>query len=247
MLYSDNTLEDQGLMSRVLVSKPETMIGEHKFHEPKPVSLKAMKAYGQIVSDILAEIADELKRPDSRDIVFALSNQARPEWIRFHDSYEKRFKGDLSEVTNFTNKMPQHVLRLAAVIAMARQSEHSTIDLVDIEAAIELAKYYTKEVLRLRAESKIDKQIKVAQDTLEWMVRYTKEKRTEDEGDLVLFSEVCQYGPAGTRGKKNADAALRTLADHYCILPVNGPIEVDDKQRRGDVWRIHPNFIDNND
>jgi hypothetical protein len=126
ILLSDRLLSDQGLLSRLLVSAPETLAGTRLWREPDALSDRAIRRYGARLLAILetslplaAAKANELSPP-----AITLSARARQTWIGFSNHIEKEIRpgGSLETVRGLANKLAEHAARLAATLALVRTS-----------------------------------------------------------------------------------------------------------------------------
>lgn len=117
MVLSDRLLADQGLLSRLLVTAPDTAAGTRLWRDADPASDVAVKRYGARLLDVLEAplpLADGKPNELSPPRMF-LSPQARRQWIRFADHIERQIGpgGDLEPIRGLANKLPEHAARSA--------------------------------------------------------------------------------------------------------------------------------------
>ena len=157
IMLNDRLLADQGLLSRFLITAPDSAAGLRLWHEPSTASEIALKRYGARLLDILeapcssrAGKANELE-PRRR----VLSAEVRGVWIAFADHVERAIgpNGALGPVCGLANKLPEHAGRLAAILALLSDLGTPEIGGDHMRAGIALAEHYATEALRLFARA----------------------------------------------------------------------------------------------
>jgi hypothetical protein len=125
VMLSDPLLLNQGLLSRCLVTAPESNAGSRLWHDPDPASDAAIKRYGAVLLKILERPLPlvEGKTNELSPRALPLAPDARKIWIGFADSIEAQIKPDgaLAQVKGLANKLPEHSARLAAALPMSRR------------------------------------------------------------------------------------------------------------------------------
>ncbi len=89
-LLADGLLTGQGFLSRVLVTAPDTTAGTRFWHEPKPESSQAIKAYGGRLLSIL-EVSPPLadgKPNELKPDPLEMSPRTKEAWTQFADHVE---------------------------------------------------------------------------------------------------------------------------------------------------------------
>ena len=234
LFLADGLLAEQGLLSRVLASAPESAIGTRSWREASQDSDLAIKAYGKRLLDILEMPLPlaERKRNELAPREISLSKDARARWIAFHDHIEVQMgEGEpLWPVRGLANKLPEIVGRLAGVLTLIGNIETTEIGLAEIEHGIALAEHYAAEALRLFAASQADAELVRAQGLLRWLTM-------EWESDVVGLPEMYQRGPNFVRDMKAARALVGVLECHGHLARIDGGAVISG-QRRRDAWRI---------
>jgi len=94
ILFNDPLLTDQGLLSRLLATAPESSVGTRFHREEKPQTDSEIKRYGAIVLGILETppplVAGSRQELDPRPL--PLSPRARTLWVQFLDHIELQLK-----------------------------------------------------------------------------------------------------------------------------------------------------------
>jgi hypothetical protein len=229
ILMSNDIFREQGWLSRMLISWPDSTVGERSYVEDDIFADPEVKAYHAACLKLLEQTP---LTPD-RNLdppVLTLSQIAKQVWIRFHDYCDKEAVrgGELEAARGLANKAPEHAARLAGVLTVMRGGQEITTE--DIEAGITLANYYLGEAVRIADAGQIKQPLKDAEQLLQWI-------HTRGFGQ-VYPSLVYQKGPSRRlRTKESALKAIRTLQDHGWLIPMEAG-EMEGTGRR-QVWRVN--------
>ncbi len=96
--------------------------------------------------------------------------------------------------------------------------------------AINLAQFYTTEMLRLEAAGMSDPDLVLAEHLLAWLRDHWKEP-------VIALVVIYQSGPAAIRDTKTARKIVRILEAHGWLVRVPGGAIVNGTKRR-EVWRV---------
>ena len=230
--FGDRLLIEQGLLSRALLTAPEPASGGRQWKEPTPESGTVLKRYGARLLGIL-ERPLPLAQGTPNELAprtLPLSPKARQLWIGFHDHIEIRLGagGELEPVRGLANKLPEHAARIAAVLTLVVDTEAVDVAAAAMEAGIWLAQHYAAEAMRLFGASRVNGELRDAQQLLAWL-------RTWPE-PFVSLPDIYQRGPNSIRDKARAHRAVTILVDHGWLVAAP-PGEVDGTFRR-EVWRV---------
>jgi hypothetical protein len=196
MWLRDRLLTDQGLLSRQLLSAPDSAIGTRMWREDTIEADRAMAAYDARLLTIL-ETPPPLT-PDTQNELqprrLTLSPAARRVWIEFADHIETALgaDGELRPISGIANKLPEHAGRLAGVLTLTRDIDAGEIAEEEIAAGVLLAQHYAAEALRLHGISRIAAELRLAQQTLDWLLRQWDEP-------MISLPDVYQRGPTAIR------------------------------------------------
>lgn len=231
--FGDRLLVEQGLMSRVLVTAPESASGERMWREPALESDANMRRYHAWLLGVLERPLPlaEKTRNELAPRTLPLSAQARRLWIAFHDHVEKRLAagGELEPVRGLANKLPEHAARIAAVPTLVRDIEAGEVATAEMEAGISLAQHYAAEALRLFGASRVSADLHRAQQLLAWL--HGRDKQ------VVSLPDIYQAGPNAIRDKGTAAKLVAKLEDHGHLVRLPSGAEIDGKRRR-DAWLL---------
>jgi len=235
IMLSDTLLTSQGLLSRILVSAPDTAAGTRYWKNPVPEDAIAIKRYGDRLLEImktrlpLAEGKNNELKPRS----LSLSPKAHQLWIDFANSIERKIapNGEFATIRGLANKLPEHAARLAAVPTLVHDIYAAEISEEQITAGIELANHYASEALRMFGASRINADLLLAQKLLMWLQTSWQER-------LISLPDIYQRSPiTAIRDKQKATKIVEILEQHGYLQPVAGGAMVAGEKRR-EVWRI---------
>ncbi len=218
LLFDDGVLADQGLLSRVLPSFPESAIGARAWREPSDHTGAELGRYDASLLGILEKplplVAGKRDQLAPREL--PLSDTARRLWIGFHNQIEARMGagGQLEPVSGFANKLPEHAARIAGVLTLLREITAVEINEAVMQAGIDLAQYYVGEALRLHGASQVSGQLRQAQRLLAWLL-----DRPEP---AISLPDIYQRGPNAVRDKSSAMALVEILVDHGWLVEIPG-------------------------
>ena len=234
MMLSDPVLLNQGLLSRCLVTAPESSAGTRLWREASIASEMAIKRYGGRILDMLEKplplAAGKTNELSPR--VLKLAPVAQKLWIGFADNIEGQIgpDGALTPVRGLANKLPEHAARLAAVLALVSDVEVIEVSPEHITGGIALAQHYVSEALRMFEGNRIGPELLLAQKLLAWLIGSWN-------GSLISLPDIYQQGPNAIRTKETAGRLVRILEDHGWLHRIEGGAMVAGNHRR-DAWRI---------
>jgi hypothetical protein len=229
MLMTNDIFREQGWLSRMLISWPDSTVGTRPYVEDDVFADPAVKAYHAACLTLLEQTPLNPERKLDPPIL-SLSHIAKQVWIRFHDYCDKEAAsgGELEAARGLANKAPEHAARLAGVLSVTRGG--TEISTEDIEAGITLANYYLGEAIRIADAGQINQSLKDAEQLLQWI-------QTRGFGQ-VYPSLVYQKGPnRRLRTKEAALKAIHTLQNHGWLIGMSAG-ELEGSGRR-EVWRVN--------
>lgn len=234
ILLSDALLTGQGLLSRLLVSAPQSTVGTRFQRAEQAGTDHAIKRYGARLLSVL-EMPLPLAVGKTNELEprpLPLSNPARNDWHAFADHIERAIgsTGELETVRGLANKLPEHAARLAAVLALTHDIDAGDISAEAMGAGIRLAEHYAAEALRLFGASRISADLRLAQRLLEWLPKWPE--------SYISLVDVYQRGPVvAIRDKATAQKMVEILEGHGWLKRVAGGAVIGG-QRRREAWQI---------
>ena len=150
---SDPPLAGQGLLSRLLISCPDSAAGTRLQRPEQPEtdsdSQTIRRASVSILETPLPLAAGKINELEPRPL--PLSPAARTMWRNFADHVEMAVarNGEFETVRSLANKLPEHAARLASVLTLVRNIDAGEIACAEMEAGVALAEHYATEALRL--------------------------------------------------------------------------------------------------
>ena len=158
----------------------------------------------------------------------ALRPDAANLFVEILQANEAALADEFAQLQDFISKVPEHAVRLAAVMAAYGNANNPIIDERTMDAGHRVAIYYAKEMDRLRHAAMISEEDALAEQLRGWCI-----------GRRVFhLAEVYQSGPS--RKLRNADLARRTvdlLVERGWLEPLP-PDTVFDGSPRRDAWKL---------
>lgn len=232
-MLSDPLLLNQGYLSRILASAPESSAGSRFWKEPKEDSSTALEIYSSTILNILQRRLPVSTERDNelspKRIVF--DAEAKKLWTQFADQIEKQIAPScaLAPVKGLANKLPEHAARLAAVLELTTDIDADKLRPEFMAHGITLANHYVAEALRIFEAGLANPDLTLAHALLVWL-RDWPEKN-------VSLPDIYQKGPNAIRDRDTAGRLVGVLESHGWLKRVRGGAEVDGHYRR-DAWEI---------
>lgn len=239
---SDVRFADQGLLARFLVAAPAGRAGtrlrdDEAYQAISSSAVAQLERYNAAITNLL-RAPIRWKNEDDRSVGVHMdrlkfSPEARAIYLEAYNATEKALgpHGELEAVKAFASKLPENAGRIAGILTLLQSPQARTIDAETMGAAIQLARFYLAEFLRLNASGAIDPELKQAKVLLDWM-------RGQDSTFFPL-STIYQRGPNSIRQAAKARTIMQLLEAHGWAVPVEGGTEHDGKFHK-EIWRLVP-------
>ncbi|MDL4772481.1 DUF3987 domain-containing protein [Actinomadura xylanilytica] len=210
---------EQGLLGRLLISMPESMLG-HRNARPNPIPAHVHTAYERTLNDLVLSLR-RFGDPDATPINLTFTDEAQEAVIDLLEETEPRFRvgsGDLAHMTDWGGKLVGAVVRLAALLHLGkhlRDGYGRPIDLATFQDARQLGEYFTAHAQAAYDAIGADPAVNHARTILDWARRTDTTRFTAR--DLMR-------GPLKNRARKvtDLDPALRVLETHGWTRSVPG-------------------------
>lgn len=213
-LGRDRKARGRGLLARVLWSRPTSRVG-YRPTEPSPVPESQRASWDLLVKSLANE---SLKvDPTSDPPVLRLDMDALQIWQTMRSDHEPKLRPDigaLASITDWANKLPGQILRLAGLLHALRTGQLAgRIDGETMAAAVRLGAYYTDHALAVFSEMGTDEATQDAALVLRWL-----KNRALDKTSTRDVSQSKDWDSNRVRD------ALDVLVRHgyVRILPPNG-------------------------
>ncbi|MGB7917178.1 MAG: DUF3987 domain-containing protein, partial [Rhodomicrobium sp.] len=148
VFLSDAVLRDIGLLSRFLITEPETTMGSRPHRDLTSAHEAAMAAYRAKTLGLLRQPLPYDDRGEAlKPLPLEMTPEARERWIAFSDEVDAALKPGcrLHEISGFASKIAEHAARIAAVLAVYDEPAVADLDRQGLERGIELTNYYASE------------------------------------------------------------------------------------------------------
>ena len=161
-----------------------------------------------------------------------LSESAREALVRFSDSVERSQcpGGDMAHLTGTASKAAEQAARIAGVLTLWRDLDAVEVEPADMANAIELARFYLLEAVRLADAAQISAEISQAEKLKRWLLETFKEPE-------VMVRDVVGRGPNSLRETPKARAVMKLLEKHGWLAPLDAGTVVRGSAR-SEAWRI---------
>ncbi len=233
-MLADPTLQNQGLPSRLLVSAPASLVGTRMQKVQKKDTGPALKRYQKVLLALLRKPQKRVgpSNPELDPRPISLSASARKKWQAFADDCEREMAAGqrMEPIRAFANKLPEHALRIAAVLELVDNVDATEISGNTFDRAAKLARYYASEALRLFEHGSASIEILRAEKVLNWLHDKWGKAR-------VGLAHVYQLGPNPVREAKLAREAMLILEQHDWVAKIECGAKIEGKRHR-EAWDI---------
>lgn len=232
---SDEQLTDQGLLSRVLVTAPDSIAGTRWWRDPTDEGQGAIARYEEKLLEILRhplplakDTKNELTPPK-----LPFSADAKALYVTFVDEVEAQLgaEGSLRPICGFANKLPEHASRLAAVLAVFEDPAVEQLPGQAMARGIRLANFFAGELMRLKMAGWLDPTVAKAERLRLWVRDSWKE-------DHISVRAITQYAPPEFRKAAAENKRLvAILAEHGWLVPEPAGARLKEERAR-EAWRV---------
>ncbi|MEP0390750.1 MAG: YfjI family protein [Erythrobacter sp.] len=229
---ADPLAADTGFLPRFLVCEPASAIGT-RLHQTTRSNWAAISSFGNRLRSILeSEMSMDAETRELQPRCLPLSDGARETLVRFADKVEQAQSpgGDMAHITGTASKAAEQAARIAGVMTLWRDLEAKQVEPVDMNNAIELARFYLLEAARLADAAQISAAIDQAEKLRRWLLDTFAETQ-------VLVRDVVRRGPNSLRESPKARAALVALEQHGWLIPLEKGSVVRGSARK-EAWQI---------
>jgi len=218
LLIADPVMRDQGLTARLLPTGPDSLMGTRLYRDATEEEYAAVDCYNDHMLHLLKQPLPVAERPNGalqcRPVPF--SAEAKLVWVEFYNEVERQLtvNGRLRPISGMAGKLPEHAGRIAAVLALVERLDAPQIEKKHMENAVELARHYVGEALRLAvAEAvSVDPELVMAEKFGQWL-------RSKHAGQVVTLTRILQFAsPAAVRKAEMAHAMLAILEERGWVI-----------------------------
>lgn len=216
----DPELEEQGLLSRMLIVRPPSMAGSRTVEEVNPLDLEAwrdsltIREFNGRIKALLATVAPLHEGGGLQRTTLHLSPEAATLWREACNTFEARRAkgGEYGAIRGFASKMAELAMRIGGILHIHEHGPSGQIGAEAMRSAIGLVEWFATERLRLRDEGTVETQVTEAQALLEWMMK--------QPGEFITRREIGRDAPNRFRRKAQMDKTLTILFAHNQLREV---------------------------
>ena len=230
---TDPVLVDNGLLTRFLVTRPDTMMGRRRMCDPTPLQECAIATFNETTLNRLRRPLPCAKTGGGLEPApIEMSEAALRLWRAFADDIELSLlpSGAFHEVGGFANKLAEHAARLAAVLAVFDDPNANEINGGHMARALAIARFFGAEALRLHDAAHVSQELMQAQRLLQWLLRSWSEP-------LVTIRVVQRSGPNFIRDRARALRLMAVLERHGWVKRIANGVVAGKPAR--EAWLIH--------
>lgn len=231
---SDSVLQNQGMLSRILVVAPKSMAGSRINHQLTQESIQHLEQFKLRLGDILRfpfkTKANSLNELNPR--VISLNEDTKELYYEFADHIEKSIAPNAphESIKGFANKLAEHVLRIATTFALFENHEVERLEYKYLKMAIKLGEYYAQEALRLFFEGVINPDILLAEKFIDWLKNNWQEEN-------ISLPDIYQRSLNSVNTKSKALKIVKILEDHGWLKKNQDKLMINNHLRK-DTWKI---------
>ena len=233
ILFSNQLLSSQGILSRFLVAYPTSTIGTREYNDKNVHARLGMVNYSSRMGELFRHPLPmrDGKKNELSPRSLGLTPGAKKLHQEFHNHIEKlcREDGELSSIKGLAAKAAEHSLRLAGILTLVDDIEAREIAELHLSRGNHLMDFYLHEALRLFDSAVDNPKLITAERLLRWALA---------EDQHVHLSAIYQRGPRRIRDKATAKEAVAVLVDHGHLIPIKGGAVVDERMRK-EAWRVY--------
>lgn len=211
---------EQGLLGRLLISMPESMLG-YRSARPDPIQPHARATYERTLNELVLSLRRH-GDPEGTPVTLTFTSEAQQAVIGLLETIEPRLRpgtGDLAHMTDWAGKLAGAVVRIAALLHLAkhlRDGYSQPIDSTTLQEAVQLGEYFTAHAQAAYDAIGADPAVNHARTILDWARR---------NGIARFTARDLMRGPMkGGKVRKVADLepALRVLETHGWTRQIPG-------------------------
>jgi hypothetical protein len=218
---------DSGLFSRNLVCSPVSNCGNRQVSEAEH-STGNLDEFNEKVTKLLLDSLNLDSYTDRKIISF--TDEAKRVWIDIANDIEINMQpnGLYCNAKDHASKLAENVARVAAIIHCFEYSLDDEISASTLWEAINLVSYFSGQFMNVFAAP--PKYVTDAQNLMQWLSVYA------NSGIRYLKrNNILQFGPSGTRKKKDLETVLEYLKPNNDIAEM-----MSRKTRVIDLWPQQP-------
>lgn len=206
-LVEDELMKDQGLLARMLMSEPDTLVSKRPYTRPSEESFDVCAAFDDHIKKLVLLTPRYNSMGDGLDPrTVYVCDQAEPLWIDFYNEVELKLADEYKSIIGFASKAAEHVLRISAVIELFQDPGALEITTKSLQSGIALVRYYLAEQLRIQ-HSRPTEEEENAQVLIDWLNENWEE-------EFVSIPCIGKFGPNSIRKSKVAKLAVELAVEH---------------------------------
>jgi hypothetical protein len=215
--FSNIDFQDQGILSRILLANPPSLIGTRMQRDINPAVMQYLETYDAALLRLL-EMPLPTSASNSKQLTprsLAMDVEAVKLWKQFADENETDMhQGNRYEsIHGLANKLAEHAARIAGCLAIFYDCNVAHISADFMEQGIRIAKYFGEQAVLYLDSSMKDIEIGDAELLYNWLTGASWRE------DYIGVKAVCQLGPKSLRKARTAKSAIAILEENNWLRP----------------------------
>jgi hypothetical protein len=205
-------LEGNGFTSRLLVCAPLSNCGS-RYASGIEYPSGNIKAFNDRVIELLTKSAELDDYTSKKTLCF--SSEAKTIWLNVYNDIEFKMgpTGMYQYAKGHASKLSENISRLAALLHCFEYSIDEEISSTTLLEAVNLVSYFSGQFMKVFYAP--PKFVADANNLIQWFTAYSNSGIR-----YIKRNNILQYGPKGTRKKKNLDAALAYMRSSYPVAEI---------------------------
>ncbi|MEP1613533.1 MAG: YfjI family protein [Roseobacter sp.] len=240
-VFANETLRDQGFLSRCLIAWPQSRIGRRfitvndEEAAKRAAAQEKLAAFQGLIHGLLSLPPSDTGNPrELAPRTLKLSPEARALLVTFANEVERQQgkDGDLAHITGFASKASEQAARIAGVFALLTDPAAEVVASTVMADAIQLTAWYLSEAQCVLDAGPVDPNLKMAERLRVWLL--DKKRHEEFTKRMIVRS-----GPSALRDTKIVEKLLGILERHHWI--VRCPEASSSGRKSAPSWRVVAN------
>lgn len=241
-LLADETLRDQGLLSRMLIAWPISHIGQRTISIVRDETVNGdaenhLSAFHSRIEELLEKGLPKV-RLQTNTVTLGLTDETRDVIIQYYNSVEtNQAEGHAFQcIRGFASKAAEQTLRLAGILQIYKDDTVGVLATEHLVCAVKLMDWYLAETKRLLEGTSVTESLKQAETLRRWLIGKWNEP-------YIDIRSIVRLGPNCVRDATTARNTVHLLERNHWLIKQDGPLLIKGANSNTS-WRINrPNAV----
>lgn len=216
----------QALLSRCLVTWPESLVGKRKSSEVNNDGIGGLQAFHDRIYCLLRENLETSRENfnECEPRVLSLDETAKIVLSMTFDHFESNSSPGqpFANISGFTANASELICRIAAIYSLYQDSNAPYVDSQNVSDASELFNYYASQLARIQESVIVNEKFADAQRLLRWLQERFAKVHKETGVEFILLRYILQHAHPTLRSLERCERALDILEKHRWIYRIEG-------------------------